>query len=70
MFPPSVEDWLDQKHLARFIVDVVSKLDLHELKMAYMSGVNYFSLRRQLEFPARANLMATGIRARAAAGDN
>jgi hypothetical protein len=27
MFPPSVEDWLKEKHLARFIVDVVSKLD-------------------------------------------
>ena len=38
MFPPSVEDWLDQKHLARFIVEVVSKLDLHELKMAYSGG--------------------------------
>lgn len=38
MFPPSVEDWLDQKHLARFIVDVVSKLDLHELKMPYSGG--------------------------------
>ena len=38
LFPPSVEDWLDQKHLARFIVDVVSKLDLHELKMAYSGG--------------------------------
>ena len=30
-----MEDWLDQRHLARFIVDVVSKLDLHKLKMAY-----------------------------------
>ena len=38
LFPPSVEDWLDQKHLARFIVDVVSKLDLHELKMPYSGG--------------------------------
>jgi len=38
MFPPSVEDWLDQKHLARFIVDVVSKLDLQELKMPYSGG--------------------------------
>jgi transposase len=35
LFPPSMEDWLDQRHLARFIVDVVSKLDLHKLKMAY-----------------------------------
>ena len=38
LFPPSIEDWLPKKHLARFIVDVVSKLDLHELKMPY-SGV-------------------------------
>lgn len=35
LFPPSVEDWLPERHLARFVVDVVSKLDLHELKMAY-----------------------------------
>lgn len=35
LFPPSVEDWLAEKHLARFVVDVVSKLDLHELKMPY-----------------------------------
>jgi transposase len=38
LFPPSVEDWLDQKHLARFIVDVVSKLDLDKLKMPYSGG--------------------------------
>jgi transposase len=38
LFPPSVQDWLPEKHLARFVVDVVSKLDLHELKMPY-SGV-------------------------------
>jgi len=38
LFPPSVEDWLPEQHLARFVVDVVAKLDLHELKMAY-SGV-------------------------------
>jgi transposase/IS5 family transposase len=35
LFPPSIQDWLPKKHLARFIVDVVSKLDLHELKMPY-----------------------------------
>ena len=38
LFPPSVEDWLPEQHLARFVVDVVSKLDLHKLKMPY-SGV-------------------------------
>jgi transposase len=35
LFPPSVQDWLPEKHLARFVVDVVSNLDLHELKMPY-----------------------------------
>jgi transposase len=35
LFPPSVQDWLPENHLARFIVEVVSKLDLHELKMPY-----------------------------------
>ncbi len=35
LFPPSMQDWLPERHLARFVVDVVSKLDLHELKMAY-----------------------------------
>ena len=35
VFPPSVEDWLPEQHLARFVVDVVSKLDLHKLKMPY-----------------------------------
>jgi len=30
-----VQDWLPEQHLARFVVDVVSKLDLHELKMPY-----------------------------------
>lgn len=38
LFPPSVEDWLPEQHLARFVVDVVSKLDLYKLKMPY-SGV-------------------------------
>jgi hypothetical protein len=35
LFPPSVQDWLPERHLARFVVDVVSKLDLRELKMPY-----------------------------------
>jgi transposase len=35
LLPPSVQDWLPEKHLARFVVEVVSKLDLHELKMPY-----------------------------------
>jgi transposase len=35
LLPPSVQDWLPEQHLARFVVDVVTKLDLHELTMPY-----------------------------------
>ena len=35
LLPVSVQDWLPEQHLARFVVDVVSRLDLHELKMPY-----------------------------------
>ncbi|MGH9338553.1 MAG: hypothetical protein ACRD1R_02940, partial [Acidobacteriota bacterium] len=31
MFPPSVQEWLPENHLARFVVEVVSKLDLRPL---------------------------------------
>ncbi len=35
LFPPSVEDWLPEQHLARFVVDVVEQLDLKEMERAY-----------------------------------
>ena len=35
LLPPSVQDWLPESHLARFVVEVVSKLDLGELERAY-----------------------------------
>ena len=28
LLPPSVEDWLPEDHLARFVVDIVDQLDL------------------------------------------
>jgi transposase len=33
--PPSVEDWLPQRHLARFVVEVVDGLDLRAMSGAY-----------------------------------
>jgi len=30
LLPPSVQDWLPQSHLARYVVDVVESLDLSE----------------------------------------
>jgi len=35
MLPPSIQDWLLEGHLARFVVDIVSQLDLEPLKNAY-----------------------------------
>ena len=35
MFPPSMEDWLPEEHLARFIVDIVTRLDLSDINSIY-----------------------------------
>lgn len=35
VLPPSVEDWLPENHLARFIVEVVDQLDLSSLTTRY-----------------------------------
>jgi transposase len=35
LFPPSLQDWLPEGHLARFVVDIVDQLDLKALKYSY-----------------------------------
>jgi transposase len=35
LLPPSVDEWLPQRHLARFVVEVVEGLDLTELEQSY-----------------------------------
>jgi transposase len=35
MFPPSLHDWLPEGHLARFLLDVVSALDLSAIYKSY-----------------------------------
>ena len=35
MLPPSVEDWLSEDHLARFVVEVIDQLDLSNLTRKY-----------------------------------
>lgn len=35
LFPPSIQDWLPENHLARFVVDIVSQLDLRPISAAY-----------------------------------
>jgi transposase len=35
LLPPSIQDWLPEKHLARFVVDIVEQIDLRPLKASY-----------------------------------
>ena len=35
LLPPSVDEWLPQRHLARFVVEVIDRLDLEELEKSY-----------------------------------
>ena len=35
LLPPSVQEWLPEAHLARYVVDVVDRLDLSALERAY-----------------------------------
>jgi transposase len=35
LLPPSVQDWLPQDHLARFVVEIVERIDLGRLTTAY-----------------------------------
>jgi transposase len=34
-FPPSVQEWISDKHLARFVVEIVDQLDMVEIEAAY-----------------------------------
>jgi hypothetical protein len=35
LLPPSVDEWLPSDHLARFVVEVIDRLDLDELTKQY-----------------------------------
>jgi len=35
LLPPSIDDWLPESHLARFVADVVSQLDTSEIENSY-----------------------------------
>ena len=35
LLPPSIQDWLPEKHLARFVVEIVEQIDLGPLRASY-----------------------------------
>lgn len=49
LLPPSVEEWLPEDHLARFVVEVVDQLDISALERAYSgSGSDAYHPRMML----------------------
>jgi hypothetical protein len=53
LFPPSPQDWLDEDHLAYFILDVVTQLDLSEIFAPYE--------REERGFPPHKPQMMVGL---------
>ena len=35
LLPPSVDDWLPEKHLARFVVELIDNLDVSAMSSVY-----------------------------------
>jgi hypothetical protein len=35
LLPPSLDEWLPDEHLARFVVEVVDQLDLSQIENSY-----------------------------------
>ena len=40
LLPPSVDEWLPEKHLARFVVEVIDGLDLRMMRGSYRGSVS------------------------------
>jgi hypothetical protein len=35
LLPPSIQEWLPEKHLARFVVEIVEQINLQPIKASY-----------------------------------
>jgi hypothetical protein len=46
LMPPSVEEWLPERHLARFVVEVVVGFDLRAMTRSYRDRVKHPTIRR------------------------
>jgi hypothetical protein len=47
LLPPSVDEWLPEKHLARFIGEVIDGLDLSRMSGAYPVFADWGKKRRR-----------------------
>ena len=46
LLPPSVDEWLPERHLARFVVEVVDGLDLSAMSRSYRGSGSARIIRR------------------------
>jgi len=60
LFPPAIQDWLPERHLARFIVDIVSQLDLRPLAETY-AGKGYKAYHPEILISLLFYGYATGV---------
>jgi transposase len=62
--PPSLEDWLPEGHLARFVAQVVGELDLEEIRAAYSrrDGRGKAAYHPELMVRVLVYCYATGVR--------
>src|ERR1700693_6281948 len=60
LLPPSVDEWLPEKHLARFIVEVIDGLDLRAMSGSYRGSGSAFYHPRML-FGVLVYGYATGV---------
>lgn len=62
LMPPSVQDWLPEKHLARFVVDIVARLDLRSIRDSY-AGCGSAAYHPEMLVALLFYAYATGMRA-------
>jgi hypothetical protein len=53
LLPPSVEDWLPERHLAGFVVEIIDQLDLSAMSRAYRGSGSAISNTRLIACDGR-----------------
>jgi transposase len=60
LLPPSLQEWLPENHLARFVADIVAKLDLSSLRAKY-AGRGYEAYQPEMMVALLFYGYATGV---------
>ena len=65
LLPPSLQEWLPEGHLARFVVEMVEQLDLRELEEGYRGSGHHVPLAERQPPPASDTQPADAVTAMA-----